>query len=105
MGSRYLKNIFETTASTSAKGDQIELSLDNPQTISNIVIEKDIVKEQRVRAYTIHVYTKGNWKIITQGESIGHKRIHQIKPTEVEQLKLEINKKIRPPNIERLSVY
>jgi alpha-L-fucosidase len=104
-GAAIKKNFSKTIASTSAKGDQIVLSLDNPQTISNIVIQEDITRGQRVRAYSIQAYTKGKWKIIAQGESIGHKRIHPIQPIEVEQLKLVIDQKILPPIIEQFSVY
>lgn len=104
-GAAIKKSFSKSIASTSAKGDQIVLSLDNPQTISNIVIQEDIAKGQRVRAYRIQAYTKGQWKIIAQGESIGHKRIHQIQPIEVEQLKLVIDQKILPPIIEQFGVY
>ena len=104
-GAAIKKNFSKPIASTSAKGDQIVLSLDNPQTISNIVIQEDITMGQRVRAYCIQAYTKRQWKIIAQGESIGHKRIHPIQPIEVEQLKLVIDQKILPPIIEQFSVY
>jgi alpha-L-fucosidase len=104
-GAAIKKTFSKSIASTSAKGDQIVLSLDNPQTISNIVIQEDIAKGHRVRAYRIQAYTKGQWKIIAQGESIGHKRIHQIQPIEVEQLKLVIDQKILPPIIEQFGVY
>ena len=104
-GAAIKKTFSKPIATTSAKGDQIVLSLDNPQTISNIVIQEYIAKGQRVRAYTIQAYTKGQWKIIAQGESIGHKRIHQIQPLEVEQIKLVIDQKILPPIIEQFGVY
>ncbi len=104
-GAAIKKTFSKSIASTSAKGDQIVLSIDNPQTISNIVIQEDIDKGQRVRAYSIQAYTKGQWKIIAQGESIGHKRIHQIQPIEVEQLKLVIDQKILLPIIEQFGVY
>ena len=39
------------------------------------------------------------------GESIGHKRIHQLNPIEVEELKLVIDRKILPPIIKLFSVY
>ena len=104
-GAAIKKNFSKPIASTSAKGDQIVLSFDNPQNISNIIIQEDITMGQRVRAYSIQAYTKGHWKIIAKGESIGHKRIHPIQPTEVEQLKLVIDQKTLPPIIEQFSVY
>ncbi|MEC8636403.1 MAG: alpha-L-fucosidase [Bacteroidota bacterium] len=104
-GETIKKTFSNPIGSTSAKGDQVILSFDEPKIIKNIIIQEDISKGQRVRAYTIHALSKGEWKKIAQGESIGHKRIHQLYPIEVEELKLEINQKILPPIIKQFSVY
>ena len=101
-----IKKTFSTPiGSTNAKGDQALLSFDEPKTIKNIIIQEDIAKGQRVRAYSIHAFSKGEWKKIATGESIGHKRIHQLNPIEVEELKLVIDRKILPPIIKLFSVY
>ena len=104
-GEAIKKTFSNPIGSTSAKGDQVILSFDEPKIIKNIIIQEDISKGQRVRAYIIHAFSKGEWKKIAQGKSIGHKRIHQLYPIEVEELKLEINQKILPPIIKQFSVY
>ena len=104
-GATIKKTFSKPVASTAAKGDQILLTLNSPQTISNIVIQEEIAKGQRIRGYNIQAFIKGKWKIIAQGESIGHKRIHQIQPIEVEQLKLIIDQKILPPVVKQFGVY
>ena len=101
-----IKKTFSTPiGSTNANGDQALLSFDEPKTIKNIIIQEDIAMGQRVRAYSIHAFSKGEWKKIAKGESIGHKRIHQLNPIEVEELKLVIDRKILPPIIKLFSVY
>ena len=101
-----IKKTFSTPiGSTNARGDQALLSFDEPKKIKNIIIQEDIAKGQRVRAYSIHAFSKGEWKKIATGESIGHKRIHQLNPIEVEELKLVIDRKILPPIIKLFSVY
>ena len=104
-GAAIQKKFSKPIASTSGNGKEIFLSLKNPQTLKNIVIQEDIIQGQRVRAYSVHALTDGEWKIIAEGESIGHKRIHHIEPTEVLELKLEILQSILPPIIEKFSVY
>jgi alpha-L-fucosidase len=104
-GKAIRKTFSNPIASTSGMGDQILLPLKSPKTIKNIVIQEQIAKGQRVRAYSIHALRKGKWTIIAQGQSIGHKRIHKIDPIEVEALKLQISEKILPPIIENFSVY
>jgi alpha-L-fucosidase len=79
--------------------------LENSTIIENIVLQEDITLGQRVRAYNIQAYSNGQWRTIANGQSIGHKRIHKIDPTEVEQLRLEITEKTLPPVMERFSVY
>ena len=58
-----IKKTFSTPiGSTNAKGDQALLSFDEPKTIKNIIIQEDISKGQRVRAYSIHAFSKGSGK-------------------------------------------
>ena len=104
-GAAIQKEFSKPIASTSGKGKEIFLSLKNPQSLKNIVIQEDISQGQRVRAYRVNALTDGEWKIIAEGESIGHKRIHLIEPTEVLELKLEILQSILPPIIEKFCVY
>ena len=104
-GAAIKKTFSNQIASTAGKGDRILLSLENSTIIENIVLQEDITLGQRVRAYNIQAYSNGQWRTIANGQSIGHKRIHKIDPTEVEQLRLEITEKTLPPVMERFSVY
>jgi alpha-L-fucosidase len=104
-GATIKKTFSNPIASTAGKGDRILLSLENSTIIENIVLQEDITMGQRVRAYSIQAYSNGEWKTIAKGQSIGHKRIHKIDPTEVEQLRLEITEKILPPVMELISIY
>ena len=99
------KTFSNPIGSTDAEGDQALLTFDEPKTIKNIIIQEDIAKGQRVRAYSIHAFSKGEWKKIAKGESIGHKRIHKLNQIKVEKLKLVIDRKILPPIIKLFSVY
>lgn len=104
-GEAIRKTFSNPIASTSGRGDQILLPLKSATIIKNIVIQEQIVKGQRVRAYSIHGRSKGKWTLIAEGQSIGHKRIHKIDPIAVEALKLQIKENILPPLIENFSVY
>ena len=52
----------------------------NPKQSKISSSKKILLRGQRVRAYSIHAFSKGEWKKIAMGESIGHKRIHQLNP-------------------------
>ena len=92
-------------ASSTGSGDQRVIRLKSPKTIKNIILQENIEKGQRVRAYVVHARIQGKWRIIAQGQSIGHKRIHKIGTLEVEELKLEIKESTLPPMMENFSVY
>ena len=79
-GEAIRKTFSNPIASTSGRGDQILLPLKSATIIKNIVIQEQIVKGQRVRAYSIHGRSKGKWTLIAEGQSIGHKRIHKMIP-------------------------
>lgn len=101
-----LKKLFSNPlASASGSGNQIELTLKKPESIKNIVIQERIQEGERVRAYDILALTGGQWKIIAQGQSIGHKRIHKIEPIEAEQLKLLIKSSTSVPLIEKFAAF
>jgi alpha-L-fucosidase len=92
--------------STKLTGYTAELKIfDNPKLIKNIVLQEDISKGERVRKYFIEAYVEGNWKIIADGISIGHKRIHKIDNLETTKIKLIISEYSQEPIIKAFSVY
>ena len=81
------------------------LKLEKHTTINQIVIQEDIRQGERVRNYEIEGKVKGKWRVLTQGQSIGHKRIEQIEDTEVSHVRLKVLNADREPQIKNLEVY
>ncbi|MCB0732327.1 MAG: alpha-L-fucosidase [Ignavibacteriae bacterium] len=93
-------------ASTKFIGNSVELKIsENPVIINNIIIQEDISKGERVRKYYIEALVNGSWKIITDGISIGHKRIHKIDNVKTTKIKLNITEYSDEPVIKNFSVY
>ena len=101
-----IKRRFENSiASTSGVGEKVTLKLEKHTTINQIVIQEDIRQGERVRNYEIEGKVKGKWRVLTQGQSIGHKRIEQIEDTEVSHVRLKVLNADREPQIKNLEVY
>lgn len=101
-----IKRRFQTPiASTSGNGNTIMLKLNKPTIINHIIIQEDIQKGERVRNFEIEVLVKGKWKVLTKGESVGHKRILQIEDVEVSGVRMNVLSADREPQIKNLQVY
>lgn len=101
-----IKRRFENPlASTSGIGKKVTLKLEKPAAINHIIIQEDISKGERIRSYEIEGFVDGKWKVLATGESVGHKRIEQIKNIEVSRLRIKVLKAVREPQIKNLSLY
>lgn len=91
--------------SISGTGNGLELKLDKAQPINQVIIQEDIAKGERVRAYRVEGLTSKGWRTLCDGESIGHKRIQTFEPVTVSRVRLIINKEAGMPQIANFSVY
>ena len=69
-----------------------------------MIIQEDIQYGERVRAYKIEGYVNGKWTILSEGKSIGHKRIEKFETQNIQKLRLSITSSIDQPLIKNLSV-
>ena len=66
---------------------------------------ENIVEGERVREYVIEGLVSGQWKELSRGTSIGHKKIDQFAPTEVSKVRLRVVKSAGEPQIRKLAAY
>ena len=93
-------------AQKSGTGKVIMLNIsDKPVELNQIVIMEDLEKGERIRKYHIEARVDGRWKVICEGSSVGHKRIHKINEVSVDQIKLVVDSSIDEPQIRDLSVF
>ena len=85
--------------------------------ITTIIIQEDIQYGERVRKYAVEALIGANgrspqpgrspqrWITLTEGTSIGHKRIEKIEPIEVEKIRIKVLESIARPKIKSLSAF
>ncbi len=85
---------------------ELAVSEGAPVPVNYVEIEEDIAFGQRVRSYTIQGRAGNDeWKTITAGTSIGHKKIDIFKPVKVNTLRFVVNDAFAPPVIKTFSAY
>jgi len=105
-GDEIKKQFGNPVAQTSGMGYLINMKFERPTTISNIVIQEDIKKGERVREYVVEGFIDGKWKQIAEGSCIGHKRIQILeKSITLKKVRLKIEKSIAEPNIKNFQVF
>ncbi|MBI9018999.1 MAG: alpha-L-fucosidase [Phycisphaerae bacterium] len=92
---------------TTLEGDTVELGLSEPTQIDHVVFMEDIKYGERVREYVVEISNDdGNsWQPIASGQSVGHKRIHNISSVTAERIRLRILQYVATPKIKKLAVY
>ncbi len=93
-------------AEITGKGNMVELKLGSPAEIGHIVVMEDLRKGQRIAAHKIEAQVDGQWRGIASGATVGHKRIHWIKPIKTSRVRFHATETLAEPvAVRRLSVY
>lgn len=91
--------------STSGEGNTLEIKIPPGKTIHQLVLQEDIIKGERVRAFTVEAEYKGNWQKVIDGTCIGNKFIHQFTAIPADKIRLNITASIATPIIKHFAVY
>ncbi len=101
-----IKKRFNTSiAEAKGEGEEIMLEFNAPTEINHVIIMEDIAQGERIRKYKVEGKINGEWKLLAEGESVGHKRIQEFDAVEVSGIRLSVPKAIAPPKIKKLAVY
>ena len=76
-----------------------------PVAFDRAMIQEHIALGQRVEAYKIEAFVDGTWKTITEGTTIGHKRLDRFDAATATQVRLTIAKSKACPLIRAFGVY
>jgi len=104
-GAEINRRFDKSLASTSGKGETVELKFEKTTRIDHVIIQEDIVFGERVREYVIEGQSAGNWIELAKGTSIGYKRIERFNAVDVSAIRVRFTRFSYPPIIKNLSAY
>ena len=104
-GEEIKRRFSSPLASASGKKYKIELKLEALNDISQIVIQEDIRKGERVRSFKVEAMVNGQWLQLSKGSVIGQKFIDVFEPVNTRRIRLTIHEAIDTPQITNFSLY
>ena len=90
---------------TKGIGKSLTLKLKGKQEVNQIILQEEISKGERIRKYKVEGLTSRGWTTLCEGESVGHKRIQNFKPTVVSKVRLVVNESIATPQIRSFGAF
>ena len=104
-GDEIARRFSEPLKSTSGKGKEFIIKIEQEKTVNTIVIREDIAMGQRVREYSVEAEINEKWEHIASGTSIGNKRIQEIEPVVASKFRLIISRSVKEPVIKEFSLH
>lgn len=96
--SHWITKGTDTTAS-------IEIHLQGPQTFDVFSIQENITVGQRIEAFVLEYQDGQEWKKITEGTTVGFKRLLRFPVVQAEKLRLRITSSRLNPTIAEMGIY
>ena len=93
-------------ARTEGPGPTVTLDLPGPTAIDHVVVMEDLAGGQKIAAHRIEALVGGRWRTISEGATVGHKRIHRFPAVTAEKVRLRCLQSIgEPVEVRSLSAY
>ena len=95
------------SAPAASNHGQIELQFDHPVTFDHAVTMEWLNDGQHVQKYAIEVWTEPDqkWKMIAEGQAIGHEKIDEFAPVTAKRIRLNILSSTAPAHIREFQLY
>jgi alpha-L-fucosidase len=97
----------DTTAWTPAKTDpmSIELKLQKTCDFNILLLQENITKGQRIEHFTLEAWVDQKWKKITEGTTVGYKRILRFPDVKTNKVRLRIDQSRLEPTLAEFGLY
>jgi hypothetical protein len=83
----------------------LEIDLGRDYTFDVISVSEHIALGQRVKSFSIEVYTKGVWRMWMRSTTIGQRRVLRWYPVSANKVRINISEALAVPCIEKVSIY
>lgn len=105
----YNKNSYDATSYYTPLEENdsytINIKLDGIYNVDKIRIVENLSFSQRIEKFHVNLKTKGQFKRVYDGETIGYNRIALFKPTYTDEIEIVIDKCRLKPYVEFIGVY
>ena len=86
-------------------GRDVSLSFSEPQRVDHVILQEEVGRGERVRAWRLDGMSWGHWQQIAGGTAMGHKQIVPIRPDGYTVLRLRVTEAVDEPVIRRFAAF
>jgi alpha-L-fucosidase len=86
-------------------GRDVSLSFSEPQRVDHVILQEEVGRGERVRAWRLDGMSWGRWQQIAAGTAMGHKQIVPIRPDGYTVLRLRVTDAVDEPVIRRFAAF
>lgn len=90
---------------TAKVGDAKEYKVKKNALVNTFLIQEDISKGQRIEGFTVEAFTKGAWRPVGEGTTVGYKRLLRFSDTPAEKVRVTITGTRGDANITNIGLY
>jgi hypothetical protein len=87
------------------RGRMVEIALPRTTSVNHAVIMEDYREGERIREYVVEGFDNGQWKELSQGTSVGRKKIDRFRPAQVSRVRLRVTTFAAEPLIRSLAAF
>ena len=105
----WLDELFRTDLAAGARvarsSHALTLTLPEPVRFEGVDLREAIERGQRVARYRVEAWSGGQWATVSEGTTIGHRKLDRVAPTVASRVRLVITDAVGAPVIERVGLY
>ena len=83
----------------------VELAFGAPTRVDRLVLQEFIALGQRIEAWRLEAEVNGAWIPVTEGTTVGYKRIARFAPVTASRLRVTITRSLACPTLSTIGVY
>ncbi len=104
-----LSNVLDgrdnTHATTQDSVLVLELKLKGPQQFDMLMLQENIEIGQRIEKFVLEYRDKGQWRLITEGTTVGYKRLLRFDPVITDKVRLRVLSSRLAPALSEIALY
>ena len=104
-GAEVLRRYGAAVAEGSGNGAEFRVALPTAVLIDRAVLMEDIAQGERVRRYVLEGLVEDEWRRLSEGTAIGHKKIDRFAAAGVRELRLRVVESVGEPRIRKVAVF
>ena len=86
-------------------GASREYEIKAGERVNTVLLQEDIRRGQRVECFTVEAFVDGTWRVVTEGTTIGYKRMLRFEECAAERIRVTINECRATANISNVALF